>query len=62
MKKKVQERCVVCRKVPKEANYLLRVVADYYSKDILFRNVCRKCAVKISEELTKDTIKRKYKK
>jgi hypothetical protein len=56
---KTQKRCVVCRKVPKGANYLLTIVADYYTEPFLFRNVCRKCAVKIQEELIEDNIKRK---
>jgi hypothetical protein len=55
----IKKRCVVCRKVPIRPNFLLRVVADYYSKDILIRNVCRKCAVKIHEEFIKDNIEKK---
>lgn len=59
---KTQKRCVVCRKAPVKPNYLLPIhfYAPFY-KDDFVRNVCRKCAVKIQEELIKDSIKRKQK-
>ena len=55
---KTQKRCVVCRKVPKGANYLLELYLPYEG---ICRNVCRKCAAKIQEELVKDNIKKKTK-
>ena len=59
---KTQKRCIVCRKVPVKPNYLLPIhfYAESY-KDDYVRNVCRKCAVKIQEELIKDSIGKKQK-
>ena len=60
---KIQKRCVVCRKAPVKPNYLLPLYfyKIFHGSDYV-RNVCRKCAIKLMEELIKDNIKKKQKK